>query len=361
MKQIKIITVLGARPQFVKAAVLSNKILIHNKKNVQKIDEKIIHTGQHYDTNMSQVFFEEMSIPKPHFILESGGKSHANMTGDILIDVEKILKKEQPDYLLVYGDTNSTLAGALAASKIGIKIIHIEAGLRSFNRDMPEEINRLLTDHISSLLFCPTKTAVENLKREGITNGVHNVGDIMFDGIQSYLETNTHTPKNSSNILVTIHRQENTENKNRLISILKQLNDLSKDFNIVFPVHPRTKKLIDNLDLPILFKAIEPLGYSRMLDLINDSNYIITDSGGLQKEAFFMQRKCLTLRNETEWVETVENKNNVLVDTFNQNLSEIIQNFQLSISNRYNLLNAYPTVLNQGGHTPNYVYHSSIQ
>ena len=253
---------------------------------------------------------------------------------------EKILKKEQPDYLLVYGDTNSTLAGALAAAKIGIKVIHIEAGLRSFNRDMPEEINRLLTDHISSLLFCPTKTAVENLKKEGITNGVHNVGDIMFDGIQSYLEADRHIAKNSSNILVTIHRQENTENKNRLISILRQLNDLSKDFNIVFPAHPRTKKLIDSLDLPILFRIIEPLGRLRMLDLINDSNYIITDSGGLQKEAFFMQRKCLTLRNETEWVETVENKNNVLVDIFNQNLSEVIENFQFS--------NSYPAFYGSG-------------
>ncbi|MFW6009569.1 MAG: non-hydrolyzing UDP-N-acetylglucosamine 2-epimerase, partial [archaeon] len=306
----------GARPQFIKAAPVSRKI---RKENT----EVLVHTGQHYDENMSKVFFDELNIPKPDYNLGVGSASHGKQTGKMLIEIEKVIMKENPDYVLVYGDTNSTIAGALAASKLHISVAHVEAGLRSYNKNMPEEQNRVLTDHISDLLFCPTKTSVENLKKEGITNGVHNVGDVMYDSVlynveiarkKSNILENLNLNKNKY-YLATIHRAENTDNKEKLLTILDSLNEL--DEKVVFPVHPRTNKKMNdygrNKNYYSNIKFIKPVSYLDMLKLIDNSIKILTDSGGLQKEAYFLEKACITLREKTEWIETLNNNYNILV------------------------------------------------
>jgi UDP-GlcNAc3NAcA epimerase len=324
----KVITILGARPQFIKAAAVSNQMK-------GKIDEILVHTGQHYDQNMSDVFFEELNIPKPKYHLNIGSGSHGVQTGDMLREIEKVLLEEKPDFVMVYGDTNSTLAGALAASKLLIPVIHVEAGLRSFNKAMPEEQNRILTDHISDLLFVPTQTAVSHLKSEGITKGVHLVGDVMYDGILHFTEI----AKNKSQILekiqvnegeyllCTIHRAENTNDPNRLKSIIDGLNAVSEI--IVLPLHPRTQKYLTDYEIKLNdhIKVIEPVGYLDMVRLESGSKKIVTDSGGVQKEAFFLAKPCITMRDETEWVETVDNGWNVIVGADAKKIKHAIEAF----------------------------------
>lgn len=318
---MKIITIVGARPQFIKAAVVSRSI----KKFNQKINEIIIHTGQHYDSNMSDIFFKELDIPKPNYDLGIGGGTHGQNTGRMIEAIENILLNEKPDYVLVYGDTDSTLAGAISASKIHIPIAHIESGLRSFNKKMPEEINRILTDHSSSLLFTPTQTATQNLINEGFDSSkIFQVGDVMFDAVKYY--QNFSSPPRNLNldqkfILTTLHRAENTDNLERIEEILDTLNEMSKVIKIVLPLHPRTKKIIENNRLNIEnIICIEPVGYLQMIWLISNSQFIITDSGGLQKEAYFLGKRCLVTRNETEWVELLNNDFNILVSANRQRI-----------------------------------------
>jgi UDP-GlcNAc3NAcA epimerase len=308
---MKIVTILGARPQFVKAATVSREL----KK--QGLDEIIVHTGQHFDANMSQVFFDEMDIPHPHYNLEISGLHHGAMTGRMLEKIEEVLLEEKPDHALVYGDTNSTLAGALAAAKLHIPIAHVEAGLRSFEMKMPEEVNRILTDRISNILFCPTKTAVANLENEGFKNFNNQIilsGDVMYDAVLFYQkkarEVATVLKKEnlapSGFVLATLHRAENTDSPERLRSICSALNEISKSVQVVLPIHPRTKKYIHSLSIPLDFKTIEPVGYFDMLSLLENCRLVLTDSGGLQKEAYFFKKYCITLRDQTEWVELVQ-------------------------------------------------------
>jgi len=312
---VKILTVVGARPQFIKAGNLSREI-----KKYRDIQEVIIHTGQHYDSNMSDIFFNEMKLKKPKYLLNIGGKSHGEMTGDMIREIEKVALQERPDILLVYGDTNSTLAGALVGAKLHIPIAHVEAGLRSFNMKMAEEVNRVLTDRVSRWLFCPTNRAVENLKQEGFENFKSKIvksGDIMYDGALFY-KRYAKRPKNidirDNFILCTIHRAENTDNPKRVKEIFKALEEIAKKRQIILPLHPRTKKVIESLKLNTHNLTItNPLGYLEMVWLIENSKLIITDSGGLQKEAFFFKKPCITLRDETEWIELVENGFNILV------------------------------------------------
>ena len=309
----KLVTILGARPQFVKAAVLSRIILEHNE-----IDEVIIHTGQHYDVNMSDVFFAEMEIPKPKYNLAINGLGHGAMTGQMLEKIEQILIDEKPDGVVIYGDTNSTLAGALAAKKLGIKLIHVEAGLRSFNMTMPEEINRILTDRISDLLLCPTDTAINNLQKEGFNNFTNKIvksGDIMKDAVTYYSKESVEKAKvyqhlelkQNNFVLATIHRQENTNDLASLKSIFEGLSKISKEQVVVMPLHPRTKNILENNNLDYSIKFIEPIGYFDMLELLKNCSMVITDSGGLQKEAFFNKKPVIIARTETEWVELVDN------------------------------------------------------
>lgn len=317
---MKIITIIGARPQFVKAATVSRAILEHNKAYPSNtIEELIVHTGQHYDTNMSDVFFTEMEIPKPAYTLGVGGGSHGAMTGRQLEKIEEVLLKEKPDYVLVYGDTNSTLAGSLAAVKLHIPVVHVEAGLRSFNMKMPEEVNRILTDQISDVLFCPTETAVNNLKNEGFeskTCQIFNVGDVMYDAAMYYSPKSKkpNSVKVDSNFaLVTIHRADNTDNVERLTNIVKALNEIHLQTPVVCPIHPRTRKMMAALSIVPSFEMIEPVGYFEMIWLLKNCALVITDSGGLQKEAYFFKKPCITMRDQTEWVELIEAGVNQLV------------------------------------------------
>jgi UDP-GlcNAc3NAcA epimerase len=315
---MKILTVIGARPQFIKAAPVSRVLR-------EKHTELIIHTGQHYDPNMSDIFFEELNIPKPDYHLAVGSGSHGKQTGEMLEKIEEIVLKEEPDYLLVYGDTNSTLAGALVAAKLHVPVIHIEAGLRSFNKKMPEEINRIMTDHVSEFLFCPTDTAVKNLKDENITRHVYNIGDVMYDAVlynRTLAEEKSHVleqnglEKNRYH-LITIHRAENTDdvqNMNNILEAFSKINTLK-----IWPIHPRTKHKLEDygIDLSTIpnLKIIDPVGYLDMLTLEANAQKIVTDSGGVQKEAYFMQVPCVTVREQTEWVETLESEANILVGT----------------------------------------------
>lgn len=312
---MKIVTIVGARPQFIKAAAVSREIAKH-----PDINEIIIHTGQHFDKNMSHVFFDEMQIPTPRYHLNINSMNHGAMTGRMLEGVEPILQMEKPDFAMVYGDTNSTLAGALAAKKLHIRVVHVEAGLRSFNMKMPEEINRVLTDRISDLLCCPTDKAVDNLKREGFEHlpcQVVRTGDVMQDAAQHYREISAtrshliHKLKLAGNdfLLCTIHRAENTDDLERLTSIIEALNEIALELRVIFPIHPRTKKIIDSLNLELKtenLKLIEPVSYFDMIELLKHTRIVLTDSGGLQKEAFFFAKPCVTLRDETEWVELVD-------------------------------------------------------
>jgi len=324
---MQIVTIIGARPQFIKASVVSKKF---RENNIQEI---LVHTGQHFDKNMSDIFFEEMGIPKPDYNLNIHGLSHGAMTGQMLEKIEEILIKEKPDYVLVYGDTNSTLAGALAAAKIHIPIIHIEAGLRSFNMKMPEEINRILTDRISTILFCPTDEAIKNINKEGFaTEAVKIVkcGDVMEDSAiyfnkiaiekttilkQLGLETENY-------ILATIHRAENTDNPDKLRAIFNSLDKINKETKVILPLHPRTANTIKNLEIKTNVTIIEPVGYLDMTILTSNAKLILTDSGGLQKEAFFFNKYCITLREETEWVELVENGYNFLTGSDAEKINE---------------------------------------
>ncbi len=309
----KIVTILGARPQFVKAAVLSR--IISEKK---EIEEVIIHTGQHFDNNMSEVFFTEMEIPKPKYNLNINGLGHGAMTGQMLEKIEEVLLKEKPLAVVIYGDTNSTIAGALAAKKLDIKVVHIEAGLRSFNMQMPEEINRILTDRISDLLLCPTGTAIKNLKKEGFDNLDNNVvesGDIMKDAVSFYSKSSAERSsiisdldlQNNNFVLATIHRQENTDDLHKLRSIFEGLENINKEIPVVLPLHPRTRNILKNNNLIYNFIMTDPVGYFDMLELLKNCKMVVTDSGGLQKEAFFNKKHCIIAREETEWIELVEN------------------------------------------------------
>ena len=316
---MKIVTIIGARPQFIKAAPVSRAIERQcSAASNSSITEVLVHTGQHYDHNMSQVFFDEFGLRAPQYNLGIGSGSHGEMTGLMLARIETVLIQEKPDWVLVYGDTNSTLAGALAAVKLHIPIAHVEAGLRSYNRIMPEEINRVLTDHMARLLFCPTPTAVANLQKEGITRGVHNIGDVMYDNYLHYREIALEKSSILSELelrpksycLTTIHRQENTDDPAKLKSILGAIRELaSADRPFVVPLHPRTKKTLESNgnrgDMGAHVHFIAPVGYLDMIALQMHARVIMTDSGGVQKEAYFACVPCVTLREETEWVETI--------------------------------------------------------
>ena len=307
MSRKTIMTIVGARPQFIKAAPVSRAL-------AASFDEVLVHTGQHYDYGMSDVFFEEMEMRPPDYHLGIGGGTHGEQTGKMLIEIEKILHSVKPDYVLVYGDTNSTLAGALAAAKARIPLAHVEAGLRSYNRAMPEEINRVLTDHVSNLLFCPTDAAVENLAKEGITKGVQRVGDVMYDALLCNLAIARKRStilkslglERGTYALATVHRAANTDDPARMAAILDALGSLSRP--VVFPVHPRTQKMIRESDfvIPSTIMMIDPVGHFDVLMLQENADCILTDSGGMQKEAYLLGVRCITLREETEWVETVQ-------------------------------------------------------
>jgi len=318
---MKIVTILGARPQFIKAGSVSREI-IRQKSLGADLEEIIVHTGQHYDANMSDVFFEEMQIPKPNYFLGIGGKTHGAMTGQMIEKIEEVLVKERPEWVVVYGDTNSTLAGTIAASKLHIKIAHIEAGLRSFNMRMPEEVNRILTDRVSSLLFCPTRLAVDNLTNEGFNTWETNAeiilsGDVMQDGAIFYKDfARKPIDINISDdfVLCTIHRAENTDNATRLNNIVSALNEIAEEKQVILPLHPRTKSVLEQGGYDVSnLTIIDPVGYLNMVWLIDHCSLVVTDSGGLQKEAFFFAKPCITMRDETEWVELVDNGFNVIV------------------------------------------------
>ncbi len=317
---MKIATIVGARPQFIKCAPLSRQLR-------QAAAEVLIHTGQHYDANMSDVFFRDLDLPEPDYNLSVGAGTHGEQSGEMLKQIEQVLLKEKPDCVIVFGDTNSTLAGALAAAKLLIPVAHIEAGLRSFNRRMPEEINRVVTDHLSSSLFCPTEVSVNNLSREGIVKGVYLVGDIMYDALllnvrhaeakSRILEQLGLKPK--SYFLATAHRAENTDDPDRLASIVKAFEMLSRVSPVVWPVHPRTRKVLVSRNwLPEnrgSLRVLDPVSYLDMLWLEKHARGILTDSGGVQKEAYWLEVPCTTLRDETEWIETVEIGWNTLTGT----------------------------------------------
>jgi UDP-N-acetylglucosamine 2-epimerase len=343
---MKVLSIVGARPQFIKAAPVDKVLRADGHEHI------LLHTGQHYDYGMSKVFFDELDIPEPDINLEIGSDSHARQTGKMLIGVEEVIIREMPDWVLVYGDTNSTLAGALAAVKLNHALAHVEAGLRSFNRQMPEEHNRVLTDHCSTLLFCPSQTAVDNLTREGISSGVHLVGDVMYDAVlhigsvariqSTILKRLDLTPK--SYLVATIHRPYNTDNPQNLHTILEAFNQI--DETIIFPVHPRTQKRINEFGLNNHLAEIHnlitipPVSYLDMLMLEQNARFIVTDSGGMQKEAYFLGVPCLTLRPETEWVETIENGWNRLIELKPNVLRQALE--------RINIPSSRPPVYGEG-------------
>lgn len=336
---MKIVTIIGARPQFIKAAVVSRAI----KKN-SDIEEIIVHTGQHYDANMSDVFFSEMGIPHPNYNLNINALSHGAMTGRMMEEIEKILIAEMPDWVLVYGDTDSTLAGALAACKLHIKLAHVEAGLRSFNMQMPEEVNRILTDRVSSVLFCPTDKAIENLQNEGFKNfdcSIIRSGDVMYDAAIFYQRkaTKPKTAMPEKFVLCTVHRAENTDDDNNLNEIFSALEAISADIPVLIPIHPRTKSILlkNNYDFnnsKICF--IDPVGYFEMIWLITNSVLVMTDSGGLQKEAYFFKKKCVTLREQTEWQELITCGCNVLAGADSKTIIEKVK-FMLNVTADFSL------------------------
>jgi len=326
----KIVSIVGARPEFIQASPLSRKLR-------EKFTEVLVHTGQHYDPNMSDVFFKELGLPKPDYNLGVGSGPHGEQTGRMLTEIEKVLLKEIPDVVVIFGDTNSALAGALAAAKLHIKVAHVEAGLRSFNRLMPEELNRVLIDHLSDFLFCPTETAIQNLRKEGITKGVFNTGDVMYDSIlQLYgkaekeskiLQTLNLTPK--TYLYATVHRAENTDDLNRLRSIIDSFAESGE--TILFPIHPRTRKAAIDYKLEVNripnIHLIEPIGYLDNIILMGSAKKILTDSGGVQKQAFFLKVPCITLRDETEWVETVAAGWNIIVGADKRKIIDAIKRF----------------------------------
>jgi UDP-GlcNAc3NAcA epimerase len=318
---MKIVTIVGARPQFIKAATISRVI-----KNRSDIQEVIIHTGQHYDENMSDVFFKELGIPAPQINLEVGSGSHGKQTARMLEGIEEVLMREKPDWVLVYGDTNSTLAGAMAAAKLNIPIAHVEAGLRSFNRSMPEEINRIATDHVSDCLFAPTQNAINLLAKEGLAERAIFSGDVMYDSVLHYrglaagscsLDKIAPGVDPDEYYLATVHRQENTNNIKKLQMIFLALSELDK--TVIVPLHPRTRDIMDeDITFRKNVKIIDPVGYLEMLTLLDNCHKVLTDSGGVQKEAFFLKKPCITLREETEWIETLDGNWNFVVGSDKQ-------------------------------------------
>ena len=300
---MKIVTIVGARPQFIKAAAFSRKL-----KELTEWKEVLVHTGQHYDANMSEVFFEEMKISKPSYHFEIHGMAREEMLEKMQAAIEEVIQKEQPNWVLVYGDTNSTLAGARAAIKLGVKLAHVEAGLRSYNLEMPEEHNRVETDQLSDVLFVPSQNAIDNLAKEGLEGGkeIVNVGDIMFDAVKFYSSQNTDSDKSAPYALLTLHRAENTDNPTILKRLVNAVNKINEQLSVVWPMHPRTKAKLKELEIPVQVKVIDPVGYLEMLPLIQNSKLVLTDSGGLQKEAFYLNKYCITLRSETEWTELVD-------------------------------------------------------
>lgn len=331
---MKIVSIIGARPQFIKAAVLTKII-----EKEPGVNEVLVHTGQHYDENMSKVFFDELEIPRPHYNLEVGSGSHAYQTGMMLQKIEKVLLSEKPDWIIVYGDTNSTIAGALAASKLHIKIAHVEAGLRSFNKLMPEEINRITTDRISDLLFAPSLNALHLLKNEGLERNAVFTGDVMFDSILFYqkLAGKKHKLSDVTDeenfYLATVHRQENTEDKTRLQSIFDAFSEL--DLPVVLPLHPRTLSKLSKITFSDNVKIIEPVSYLEMILLLKNSKKVLTDSGGLQKEAYFLKKPCITLRDETEWIETIEGNWNFITGTNKELILEKVKVNQFAQQKNY--------------------------
>lgn len=319
---MRILTIIGARPQFIKASPLSAEL----RKSHEEI---LVHTGQHYDSNMSKVFFDELEIPMPDVQLSVGGGSHAAQTSSMMLGIEDAVLGEKPDMVLIYGDTNSTIAGALVASKLCIPIIHVEAGLRSFDRTMPEEVNRVVTDHLSSVLLAPSEGAVANLLAEGISTGVHSVGDIMADSVRMFskraqeqsiiLDRLMLSPNDY--VLGTLHRASNTDSIENLVSIFEGLS--ASDHKVVIPLHPRTRKVVNANQISVgdNVRFVDPVGYLDMLQLVMNSTGVITDSGGLQKEAYYMGVRCLTMRENTEWVETLDNGWNELVGTDATNIT----------------------------------------
>ena len=377
----KIITIIGARPQIIKASAISREIKKNFSDSVQEI---IVHTGQHYDENMSAIFFKEMDIPEPRYNLNVGSASHAVQTAEIMKGIEEIIISEQADALLIYGDTNSTLAGALAASKINIPVVHIEAGLRSFDKKMPEEINRILSDHVSTLLFCPTQTAVNNLLREGFSSEINKLaslnqpniylsGDIMFDNSLYFAEKSEKESNIISQlqlrpehyILCTIHRNSNTDDRDKINAIFEALITIQHkhQLTIVLPLHPRTKKMMEQLLLKEIklkleenkeIKIIPPAGFLDIIALEKNARIILTDSGGLQKEAYFFQKPCVILRPQTEWVEIVENGNAIIADSDAERI--IDATYYLLTKNDF----SYPTIFG-GGKASNYILHQLIK
>jgi UDP-GlcNAc3NAcA epimerase len=354
---MKIVTIVGARPQFIKAAALRRAIEAYNERTRAKkrVREVLVHTGQHYDYSMADIFFEELGLPIPDYHLDVRSGSHAKQTALMLERIEGVLHQEKPDLVMVYGDTNSTLAGALTAAKLNIPVAHVEAGLRSYNRVMAEETNRILTDHLSTFLFCPTIQAIRNLSKEGIKDGdtkvVQNVGDVMYDSILYYsklaekrstilndlglvLPHRSFTPNASlrtpNYYLATLHRAENTDDPARLKSVLTALHEIGKEIPVVLPLHPRTKKMIKAYGLRSerrRLKVIEPVPYLDMIALSKNARVILTDSGGLQKEAYWLRVPCVTLREETEWVETVKSGWNVVVGTHVKKIVQAVRHW----------------------------------
>lgn len=318
---MKIVTIVGARPQFIKAATVSR--IVGTRSDIQEI---IVHTGQHYDENMSDVFFDELNIPKPQYNLGVGSSMHGKQTAKMLEGIEEILIKEKPAWVIIFGDTNSTIAGALAAAKLHIPIAHIEAGLRSYNRRMPEEINRIATDHISDILFAPTLNALNILKQENLEERSFFSGDVMYDSILYFKEISQKKVKvediypvePNNYYLATIHRQENTDDIKRLQEIFIAFSEL--DLPVIVPLHPRTKNILDEVSFRSNVKIINPVGYLEMVSLLSNCIKVFTDSGGLQKEAFFLKKPCITLREETEWIETLEGNWNFTVGADKQKI-----------------------------------------
>jgi len=334
---MKITTIIGARPQFIKAAAISRAIAGHNRNNSSPVIEEIlVHTGQHYDDDMSAIFFRELEIPEPKHHLNIGSGSHGEQTGRMLMAIEEVLLEEKPDWVLIYGDTNSTLAGALAAAKLHIRIAHVEAGLRSYNRLMPEEINRVVADQLSHLLLCPSQVAVNNLAVEGITKGVSITGDVMADALQfAATKASVHSDilarlglQPQGYLLTTVHRAENTDNNQRLNNILSAFAALNEP--VVFPAHPRTRKFLQETGYqpPENVKLIDPVGYFDVIALEKSARLLLTDSGGMQKEAYWLKVPCVTLRDETEWIETVELGWNILTGADRDRIVETVRTFK---------------------------------
>lgn len=328
---LHIVTIVGARPQFIKAAPLCRALREAGHR------EYLVHTGQHYDAEMSTVFFEELRIPQPDINLEVGSGSHGQQTGQMLMRIEDVLMAQKPDWVIIYGDTNSTVAGALAAVKLHLPVAHVEAGLRSFNRQMPEEHNRVVSDHLANLLLCPTQTAVDNLSREGITRGAHLVGDIMYDSLRYNLQLaekranilHSLQLQSKGYVLATVHRAENTDNPKRLHAIFAAFDQISRNgLPVVLPMHPRTRKKVEEAEIPLHnLSLLAPVSYLDMIALAQHASVILTDSGGLQKEAYWLKVPCLTLRDETEWVETVETGWNVIVGAKTDTIIRTVQTF----------------------------------